>query len=692
MKVYPTEKIRNVAFAGHGSSGKTTLTEALLFTTDAVSRLGRVDDGQATTDYDPDEAKRKISINSALAPCEWDNHKINIIDTPGYADFIGEVISAFRVADGVVIVVDAVSGVQVQTEKVWALADENQIPRMFFINRLDKENAEFERVLTELRETFGKTVAPLQLPIGKEAEFQGVVDILENKAYTGAADKVTESDVPTDMSNQVNSFREQLMEAIAEADDELLEKYLDNGELSNADMIGGVKKAVQARTLAPVLCGSAYNNIGTTELLKEIVRCLPSPKFLGQAKGFKPHTENEETRNPEPDEPLSAFVFKSIADPYVGKLNLVRVYSGTLKADSQIFNSNKSKRERVGHLYFMRGKHQEETRELVAGDIGAVPKLAETNTGDTLTDEQRPIVFTSIEFPEPLVAVAVEPKTKGDEEKLSTSLGKLTEEDPTLIFRRDSVTRESVLSGVGDLHLEVVLDKMRRRFNVDCVTSPPKIPYKETIRGKAKVQGKYKKQTGGRGQYGDVWIEVEPLPRGSEFEFVDKIFGGAIPKNYIPAVEKGVREAMEKGVLTNYPTVDIRVTLVDGSYHPVDSSEIAFKIAGSMALKKAVTESNPILLEPIYNLEIIVPDVNTGDVMGDLSGKRGKILGMEPSGRNQLIKAQVPLAEISKYATELRSITGGRGSYSVSFSHYEEVPSDVAKKIIEASTKDEEGE
>lgn len=690
MKAYSTEKIRNVVLAGHGHSGKTTLAEDILFTTRALSRFGRVDDGQATTDYDPDEVKRKISINAALAPCEWDNHKINLIDTPGYADFIGEVIAAFRVADGAVIVVDAVSGVQVQTEKSWSLAEDNGIPRVFFINRLDKENAEFENVVSDLRENFGKSVAPLQLPVGKEDGFKGVVDILENKAYLGSAANITEAEIPAELAEQAAIYREQLMEAIAEADDALLEKYLNSGELSSSEMIGGVKKAVQAKTLAPVLCGSALKEIGSTELLKEIVRCLPSPKFRGEVGGAQPGGNNEAIRRPDAGEPMSAFVFKSIADPYVGKLNLVRVYSGILKADSQVLNANKGKKERIGHLFFIRGKQQEETKEIIAGDIGAIPKLADTITGETLCDENNPIIFAPIAFPVPLVAVAVEAKTKGDEEKLDTSLHKLTEEDPTLGFRRDPVTHESVLSGVGDLHLEVVLDKLHRRFGVECLTAAPKISYQETIRGKAKVQGRYKKQTGGRGQYGDVWIEIEPLPRGAGFEFIDKIFGGSVPKNYIPAVEKGIRESMEKGIFTHNPTVDFRVTLIDGSYHPVDSSEMAFKIAGSMALKKAILDAKPILLEPVYNLEITVPDVNTGDVMGDLSGKRGKIQGMEPSGKNQLIKAKVPLAEIAKYATELRSMTGGRGSYSISFSHYDEVPADIAKKVIEASAKTEE--
>jgi len=687
MKSYGTEKIRNVTLVGHGSSGKTSLIEALLFVSGAISRQGMIEEGQTTTDYDPAEMERKISINDALAPCEWDDHKINFIDTPGYADFIGEVIASFRVCEGAVIVVDAVSGVQVQTEKAWSLSEENDIPRMFFINRLDKENASFDPIIEDLRENFGKSVAPLQLPIGSENDFKGVIDILENKAFIGSSKATDEADVPKEMADQVNIYREQLMEAIAESDDVLLEKYLDTGELSSEEMIKGVKKAVHSKTLAPVLCGSATKSIGTTELLKEIIRCLPSPRLAGEVVGVKPKSDDEEVRKPEENEPFSAFVFKSIADPYVGRLSLVRVYSGKLNHDSHIINVRSGKKEKIGHLFYLRGKQQEETKDILAGDIGALPKLAETMTGDTLADEKAPIAYPPIDFPEPLVSVAVSPRTKGDDEKLGTSIHKLLEEDKTLRFGRDKVTNESVLSGVGDLHIDVVLEKAKKRFGIECTTAAPKIAYQETIKGRAKVQGKYKKQTGGRGQYGDVWIEIEPLPHGGDFEFVDKIFGGSVPRNYIPAVEKGIRESMAKGIFTNYPTVDFRVTLVDGSFHPVDSSEMAFKIAGSMALKKAVLDAKPVLLEPLYDIEVMVPDTNTGDVMGDLSGKRGKIMGMEPMGKYQLIKAQVPLAEISKYSTELRSLTGGRGSYSIAFSHYEEVPADIAKKVIDSSEK-----
>jgi elongation factor G len=690
MKIYSTEKIRNVALVGHGGSGKTTLTEALLYATGAITRQGRVEDGNTTSDYDPDEIKRRISINTTLDPCEWQDHKINLLDTPGYADFIGEVAEALRAVNAAVIVVDALSGVQVQTEKAWQLAEENNLPRLFFISRLDKEHADFEKTVSELRETFGKTVVPAQMPIGSESGFKGIADIVGNRAVVYDDGKPAAADFPADLTGSAEGYREQLMEAVAEGDDALLEKYLEGQELTDLEVARGIKKAVAARSLAPVLCGSAVKLIGARELLSFIVAEVPSPAYVGPQTGHEVKGDQTVVRKPSTDEPLSALIFKTVADPYVGKLSYFRVFSGSLKADSHIFNVSKGRKERAGHLYFMRGKQQEETPEVPAGDIGAAPKLVNAASGDTLAEEGQPLLFDPVAFPEPLVSVAVTAKAKADEEKLGASLTKLVEEDPTLTFKRDSVTHEQVLSGVGELHIEVVLDKLRRRFGVEAETSVPKIAYKETVKGKAKVESKYKKQTGGRGQYGHVRIEIEPLPRGQEFEFVDKIVGGAIPRNFIPAVEKGVREAMEKGVLTHYPTVDVRVTLDFGSFHPVDSSEMAFKIAGSMAFKQGVTEAKPVLLEPVYSMAVSVPESNMGDVMGDLSGKRGKILGVEADGLRQLIKAQVPLAEIQRYATELRSLTGGRGTFTLSFSHYDEVPPEISQKIIEAAKKEDE--
>ncbi len=690
MEVYPPEKIRNIAIAGHSGSGKTTLCEALLYSTGAINRLGRVEDGNTTSDHDPDEIHRKVSISTSIIPCEFKDHKINVLDTPGYADFIGEVIEALRAVNAVLIVVDAVHGVQVQTEEVWRLAEERNLPRLFFVNRLDKENADFVKTVSDLQDTFGKMVVPIQLPIGAEASFSGVADIMTNKAYIYKDGKASKEAFPAELDEQANPYRDQLMEAVAESDDALLEKYLEGQELTEEEVANGTKQALMSGSLSLVLCGSAQKTIGAQELMSKLIYDAPSPVDAGEVVGHKPKTEEEVSLKPAANQPLSAFVFKTVADPYVGKLSYFRVYSGTLKSDSPIYNANKNKKDKVGHLFFVRGKEQIETKEIPAGDIGAAPKLADVSSSDTLCDEGNPLVFDPIVFPEPHISLAVNPKSKEEEEKLSTSLHRLAEEDPTLSFKRNVVTHEQVLSGVGDLHIDIVLDKLKSRFHVEAETSIPEIAYKESIKGTAKVQGKYKKQTGGRGQYGDVWIQIEPLPHGGGFEFVDKIVGGAVPRNFIPAVEKGIREALVGGVLTNYPTVDFRVTLFDGSFHPVDSSEMAFKIAGSMAFKQGVKEAKPYLLEPVFDLEITVPEANMGDVMGDLSGRRGKISGMEPLGRRQVIKAQVPLGEIQRYATELRSLTGGRGSYSLKFSHYDEMPTDQARKLIEASQQKEE--
>ncbi len=692
MKVYATAKIRNIALIGHNSSGKTTLTESFLFTTGAVTRFGKVDDGNTTTDYDPDEIERRVSINMAMAPCEWKDHKINVIDTPGYADFIGEVVATLRAVNAVIIVVDAVHGVQVQTEKAWQLAKERNLPCLFFLNRLDKEHADFEKTVGEIQATFGKTVVPTQLPIGTEADLKGIADILENKAFMYEGGKLSETEFPADLTDAAANYKEQLMEAVAESDDALLEKYLDGRKLTHDEIAKGIKKAVATRAVSPVLCGSAFIPIGIEPLMDFIINEVPSPAYVGAVTGAKTNDGEAISVEPSVDKPLSAFIFKTVADPYVGKLSYIRVFSGRLKADSHVFDPLKKEKERISHLYLMQGKHQIDIPELLAGDIGAAPKLAKSTNNDTLCDESSSIVFDPIDYPKPLVSRAVHAKAKADEEKIGTSLARLTDEDPTLKFARDAVTREQVLSGVGDLHIDIELAKLKRRFGVEVETSIPKIAYKETVKATIEVQGKYKKQTGGRGQYGDVWIKLEPLSKGGSFEFVDKIVGGAVPHNYIPAVEKGIKEASEKGVLTDYPTVDFRTTLYDGSFHPVDSSEMAFKIAGSMAFKEAVKKAKPVLLEPVYDLEITVPEANMGDVMGDMSGKRGKILGMEPQGKNQIIKAQAPLAEIQSYSTELRSLTGGRGSYDQTFSHYEEVPADLAPKIIEAAKKEAEEE
>ncbi|MHB0975820.1 MAG: elongation factor G [Candidatus Aquicultorales bacterium] len=685
MKKYATESIRNIALVGHGDSGKTTLAEAMLFTSGAINRLGKVDEGNTVTDYDPEEVKRHISVNTALAPFEWKNHKINVVDTPGYADFIGEALSGLRVADAAAVVVDAVAGVEVQTERMWAAAEENNLARIGVINRLDRENSDFEAALTAMREAFGDSVVAVQVPVGKEHGFKGVVDLLEMKAYVTENSKTTVGEIPGDAADLAQSYRDRLMEKVAEADDALLEKYLEGGELSDDELKAGLVGGTASRALCPVFCVSGGHAIGVEPLLDGITAIVPSPAEKGAVPCSDSKSGEEKQCEPSASAPLAAFVFKTVADPYVGKLNLFRVYSGTLKADSAVYNSTKGKKERIGHVYIMHGKNQEEISEVVAGDIGAVPKLADTATGDTLCNEGANLVFKGVSFPEPVMSVAIEPKTKGEEDKLGTALNRLHEEDPTFNIRRDQDTHEMIVSGFGDTHLDVTMDRLKRKFGVEGVLSAPKIPYRETIRGTTQVQGRHKKQSGGRGQFGDVWLRLEPLPRGGGFEFGDEIFGGSVPQQYRPAVEKGVKEAMATGAVAGYPVVDVKVVLYDGSYHAVDSSEMAFKIAGSLALKKGVLDAKPVILEPIVKVEAIVPNEYAGDVMGDFSSKRGKILGMDPRGRNQAISALVPMAEMSKYATELRSITHGRGSYTMSFDHYEEVPSDVTKKLIEAA-------
>ncbi len=690
MKKYLSEQIRNIAVIGHGGCGKTSLVEAALYISGATTRQGAVENGTTVTDHDPEEIKRNISINADIALVEWANHKINFLDTPGYADFVGEVLGALAVVDSVLVVVDAVAGVEVQTERVWHHADHNNLARMLFINKMDKENANFESTLEMARETFGNNLAPIQIPVGKETGFKGVVDLVKMKALVFSKGKASEEDIPSELQGIADRYREQLVDAVAEADDELLEKYLEGEDLTQDQIKKGLRVAIRNRTVVPVACGSATQSIAVASLLEAIADYQPSATDPDEVIGKNPKTNEEESRKLSESDPLTAYIFKTVADPYVGKLSYVRVYSGVLNPDSHTYNATKDAKERIGHIFFLKGKEQEEATKVVAGDVAAIPKLSKGSTGDTLCQEGKPIVLPPIEFPEPVFSVAVEPKTKGDEEKLSTSLSKITEQDPTLEVKRDAETKQTVVSGIGDMHLDVVLAQLKRKFGVDADISAPKIPYKETIRATAKAQGKYKKQTGGRGQYGDVWLEIEPLGRGEGFEFVDKITGGAVPRQYIPAVEKGVAGAMEEGVTAGYQIVDTRVTIYDGSFHPVDSSEMAFKIAGSMAFKNAVEKAKPSLLEPIMDVEVVVPEQFMGDVIGDLSGKRGKILGMEARGRHQVVKAKVPLAEIAKYATELRSITHGRGSYGMEFSHYEEVPGDVAERII-AQSREQSG-
>lgn len=689
MKKYNSSELRNVAVIGHGGSGKTSLVEAMLFATGATKRLGKVEEGNTVTDYDPEEIKRKISINASLAPCEWDNHKINIMDTPGYFDFVGEVISALRVADGALVVVDAASGVEVGTEKVMAHADEDHLPCLAMVNRMDRENANFQKAYQGLRETFGNRVVPIHLPIGSAENFKGIVDLVKMRALLfEAGGKSHEEEIPSPLTAEAQEMREVLAEAVAANDDDLMMKYLEGEPLTQAEVERGLAKGVADGQVIPVLCGSAAKGLGILQLLDAIVATIPAPTTLPPARGINPKTREESSRNIDPKEPLSVFVFKTMADPYVGKLTLFKVYSGVLRSDSHVYNATRDKEERLGQLFIPHGKEQEAVPEIVAGDIGAVAKLQETGTGNTLCDKEKPVVFPNIDFPKPVLTMAVEPKTKGDEDKIGSGLARLSEEDPTFRVEKNTETGQTLISGLGELHLEIITSRLRKKFGVDVEIANPRIPFKETIRGTVKVEGKHKKQSGGRGQYGHVWLELSPLPPGGNFEFVDKIFGGSVPRQYIPAVEKGVRETMAEGVLAGYRVVDVRVTLYDGSYHSVDSSEMAFKIAASMAFKKGFMDAKPILLEPIMKIEITVPDTYMGDVMGDMNKKRGKILGMEPKGGLQIIRALAPLSEMFRYAIDLRSMTQGRGSFSMEFDHYEEVPANVAQQIIAAANSE----
>jgi elongation factor G len=680
MKEYATENIRNVALIGHGSTGKTSLSEAMLFGAKAITRLGRVDDGTTTSDFDPDEIRRNISVNLSILPCEWDGVKLNVLDTPGYADFVGEVKCGLRAADAALIVVCAASGVQVGTEYAWTYTDERNLPRLLFVNRMDRENADFFQTLSQLQGMFGHKCVAFQLPIGAQAGFQGVVDLLSMKAHVGEKSEVR--DVPEELTEQAASLREKLVEAAAETDDALVTKYLEGEELSEEELRQGLRAGVARGSIVPVLTGSAAKNVAVTLLMDAIGRYMPSPKDLPV------EVQNGEPLAADPQAPLAALVFKTSADPYVGRLTYFRVYSGVLKADSQVWNANKDAAERIGPLFFIRGKGQEQIERVTAGDIGAVAKLAETSTGDTLCLRERPFVLPGISFPEPAFSGAVSPKTKADLDKMGSALSRIVEEDPTLRVTRNQDTAETVLSGLGDSHVEVTVEKIRRKFGVDLELATPKVPYKETITADGSAEYTHKKQTGGHGQYARVSIQIEPLPRGSGFEFVDKIVGGVVPKQYITSVEKGVIEAMSDGVLAHYPLIDFRATLFDGKDHPVDSSDIAFKIAAAMALKKGAQDAHPVLLEPIMNMQISVPEANTGDVMSDLNSKRAKVLGMTPQGSQTVIEAQAPLAEVQRYAADLRSITQGRGTYSMQFSHYEEVPAHVAQRIIEQAQKE----
>ncbi|MBI3625610.1 MAG: elongation factor G [Candidatus Rokubacteria bacterium] len=683
-------KIRNVGLVGHGGVGKTSLVEALLFSAGATTRLGKVDDGSTTTDFDPDEIRRKISLNTAVAYCDWKGHRVNFVDMPGYGDFIFDARAGLRAVEAAVVVVDAVAGVQVQTEKVWKFANEYDLPRVVVVNRMDRERADFWRTLESLTKRLKAKLVPLQIPVGAESGFKGVVDLIKMKAMLYADGKPQEAEIPGDLAEQAKEYRDKLIESAAETDDELLAKYLEEGSIGEGEMLKALRVAVAGGKVIPVLASAATKNIGSHPLLDLIIESFPSPADRGEMEGTELKTKTAARRSPDPKAPLAALVFKTVSDPHVGKLSIFRVYSGTLRSDSQAYNASKETRERLGQVAWLQGKTQKAVEALGPGEIGVVAKLKETLAGDTLTDEANAILLPRIVFPEPAISYAIQPKTRGDEDKISNALARMAEEDPTIRYHYDPETKQLLVSGVGQLHVEVVVERMKRKYNVDVTLLPPRIPYKETVKGRAEVQGKYKKQTGGRGQYGDVWLKLEPLQRGAGFEFVDDIFGGAVPRNYIPSVEKGVRDAMKRGVISGYPVVDVRVTFYDGTYHEVDSSDMAFQIAGSLALQKGVQEARPILLEPIMNVEVTLPTDQTGDVIGDLNGRRGRIAGMEPAGETAAVKAQVPMAEMLNFEPALRSMTGGRGAYSMEFSHYEEVPSFLAEKIIATAKAEKE--
>ena len=687
MKIYPTENIRNIVLVGHGGAGKTSLAEALLFRSGAITRMGKIQEGNTVCDFDEEEIKKQISVSTALAPVEWNDHKVNVLDAPGYADFIGEMRAAMRVADLAVFVVSAVEGLEVQTQVAWRYAEELGLPRMFFINKLDRENSSFRRTLEEMREAFGKGVAPLSLPLGREHDFKGVISVIDTAAFeydqSGSSKDIP---VPEDRQARVNEVRTDLLDSVAETNDELLERYLEGGEITRDEIISAIHEGIDDATMFPVVIGSSTHMIGIDRLLDVIVSAGPSPLDRPPVEG-----EGGETREAKPDAPLAALVFKTMTDPYVGRVSFFRVYSGVLKGDTTLHNATKKSDERAGHVFTMRGKNQEQLNEVVAGDIGALAKLSETVTGDTIADKSSPIVLAGIEPPEPLLPKAIQPRTKGDEDKLMIGLQKLIEEDPALKLERSDETHQTILWGMGDAHLDVVLERLKRKFSVEVDEVPFKVPYRSTFRSKGEGLGRHVKQSGGHGQYGIANIRVEPLERGAGFEFKDSIFGGSIPNQWIPSVEKGVRAAMENGIGTGFPMIDIRVELYDGKFHSVDSSDMAFQMAGSLGLRDAADKVGVTLLEPIWSLDVMVPEEFTGDIMGDLQKRRGIPEGIDTvGGGRQIVKAKVPFGEVTHYATDLRSMTGGKGTFSWSFSHYQEVPHDLTQKILDAAKAQKE--
>lgn len=690
MKAYDFKDIRNVCILGHGGVGKTSLTEAMLYLGQGSDRLGKVADGNTVSDYDPEEVKRKISISSSLAPLEWKNKKINVLDTPGFFDFAGEVKECVRVADAAVIVVAAKAGVQVGTEFAWNYAEERKIPKIIFVSKMEEENANYAKVLENLREAFGMSIAPFYVPILDGERFKGYVNVIKMQARKFDGDKIIDVDVPEDMMDVVLPARQMILEAIAETSEELMDKFFAGEEFTPDEIQTALRAGVEDLSIVPVLCGSSFTSASIRKLLDAIIEYFPSPDEGPKEVAVKAGTEEGVEIKCDPNAPLSALVFKTIADPFVGKLSFVRVYSGTLKADSTVYNANQAQTEKVGKIYFMRGKKQLDTPQIIAGDIGAIPKLVKTKTGDTLCLSSNPMILNGIEFPKPALTLCISPKTKGDEEKISTGLNRLMEEDKTLQEEINTETHQTLIKGLGDLHLDVIVNKLKDKFKVDVLLSEPKVAYRETIRKKVKVEGKHKKQSGGHGQYGHVWIEFEP---GEETDLVfdEKIFGGSVPKNYFPAVEKGLRESALHGVLAGYPVVNLKATLVDGSYHPVDSSEMAFKMAASIAFKNGLSQANPVLLEPVDKIEVYIPDSYMGDIIGDINKRRGRVLGMNPAGKGiQQVIAEVPASELTKYATDLRSMTQARGRFTQEFVRYEEAPPMVVEKVVAEAAKNKE--
>ncbi len=685
MKDFTSEKIRNVCLISHGGAGKTTLAEAMMFNSGALERFGRVEDGTTTSDFDPEEIKRKSSISTSICPCEWKDHKINVIDTPGYFDFVGEVKQGIRVADSAVILVPAKSGVAVGTEKAWAYANQRNLPRMFFVNGMDDENQDFYKVLDQLVSTFGKNVVAFQIPITENGKFLGYVNLVSMTAKKFDKDKMSDIEIPANLMDKVEEIRNALKEAVAETSEELMNKFFDGVDFTEEEFEKGLHDGIKEGSLVPVFCGSALNNLGVKLLTDSIIQLMPSPIETESIKAVKPGSDTVVDLKVEQNAPLSALVFKTIADPFVGKISMIRVFSGVLKSDSVVYDTATEKTEKISQLFLLRGKKQIPVSMLVAGDIGAVAKLQSVNTNDTLCSQSNIVELEKIEFPEPVMSMAVEPKTKGDEEKIGTGLHRLQDEDPTFKVSLNTETHQTIISGVGEIHLDVIVSKLKSKFGVSVNLTDPIVPYREAIKKKVKVEGKHKKQSGGHGQYGHVWIEFEP-GQAEGLTFEEKIFGGAVPRQYFPAVEKGLQESIKKGVLAGYPVVNLKATLVDGSYHAVDSSEMAFKIAAHLAYKKGLEQASPVLLEPIAHVEVYVPDSYMGEIIGDLNKRRGRVLGMNPQeGGIQQVLAEVPQAEMFKYATDLTSMTQGRGRFKLWFERYEEAPPNVSQKVIEES-------